>query len=214
MKRIKNIDTVANTWGGVIIQPDSFYDCQNQAEAEKFASSDLFISALASNIAKVYSDALLISGSSNSIKFLTSAFQLDGSGNIITRPTAFASKTIDGKGLFKRVHGVRIMTAIGVNTIEFVIPYNQCKITGVELIGASSCDLIDLEVYDTPTGTISTIPNYKLNQFGFAVNVAKDYYAHRSEFDSDLIKDMKIKVNIDAQAVGYIGLNLILNEVK
>lgn len=134
-----------------------------------------------------------------------------GNGSVIS---PFAQKTFNGKGLFKRIHGLQLVSVIGMNTFEFVVPYNQCKITGVEIIGASSCDVADLEVYDTTTGTFSGVPNYMLNQFGFTVNVSKDYYEQRSEFDSDLYLGMKIEVHVAAQAVGVIGINLILNEVK
>lgn len=134
-----------------------------------------------------------------------------GNGDMIS---PFAQKTFNGKGLFKRIHGLQMTSVIGMNTFEFVVPYNQCKITGVEIIGASSCDIADLEVYDTATGTFSGVPNYMLNQFGFTVNVSKDFYEQKSEFDSDLYLGMKIEVHLVAQAAGLIGINLILNEVK
>lgn len=213
-KFVKNIDTISHTWAGVIIEPNSLYECQNRYEAECFYRSDTFIIALSNGKAEVYSDNILINGIEKSLTFLKNVFPVDDYGNLISSNSPFAMKKVNGKSLFKRVHGMQLLTVIGLNTFEFNIPYNQCKITGIELIGASSCDIADLEVYDTPTGTISTIPNYLLNQFGFTVNVAKDYYAHRSEFDSDLIKDMKIEVHLYAQAVGLVGLNLILNEVK
>jgi hypothetical protein len=129
-------------------------------------------------------------------------------------PAPFAAKTINGKSLFKRIHGLQMVGVIGVNTFEFIVPYNQCKITGVEIIGASSCDIADLEVYDTPAGTFSGVPNYRLNQFGFNVTVSKDYYEQKSEFDSDLYKFMKVEVHLITQSAGAIGINLILNEVK
>jgi hypothetical protein len=180
----------------------------------KYAMSEAVVNAIMAGDIVISADNSTELGKIQAINFLLNSSIVDAGGYLIQRATAFASKTIDGKGLFKRVHGIQLMTVVGLNTFEFVIPYNQCKITGIELIGASFCDIADLEVYDTPTGTLSAIPNYKLNQFGFTVNVAEKYYEHKSEFDSDLIKNMKIEVHLTAQAIGKVGLNLILNEVK
>lgn len=132
----------------------------------------------------------------------------------VKQTVAFASKEIGSKKLFKRVHGIQQECIIGENIFEFVIPYSAVKMACIELIGATNCDQIDLEVYDTPTGTLSTIPNYKLNQFGFKANVSKDYYEQKSEFDADLIQNMKIKVKYTARNAGIIGINFILNELK
>lgn len=134
------------------------------------------------------------------------------SNNVINSP--FASKIINGKNLYKRVHGLQMIGSVGTNVFDFIIPYNQCKITGVEIIGASSCDTADLGVYDTLTGTFSGIPNCKLNQFGFTVTISKDYYEQKSEFDSDLYKGMRVELRITSKNIGLIGINLILNELK
>jgi hypothetical protein len=131
---------------------------------------------------------------------------------IISSP--FSSKNIDGKGLFKRVHGIQKECLVGENIFTFVIPYTQCKITEIEIIGASNCDRVELEVYDNPSGTISGIPNRLLNQFGFMVNVSKDYYSQKSEYDADMIKDMMIEVHVYSSIVGIIGINFNLNELK
>jgi hypothetical protein len=133
--------------------------------------------------------------------------------NIVTS-SPFASKTVGSKKLFKRIHGVMTDCVVGVNEIIFNIPYNAVKITGIEMIGGSVGDRCSLIVLDTPTGAISTVPNYPLNQFGFDVCISQGAYSYQSEYDADLIKDMKLKVIYTSTVVAPIGLNFILNEVK
>ena len=99
---------------------------------------------------------------------------------------AFASKTLGTKKLYKRVQGIQQACTLGDNTILFTIPFPWVKITGIEVIAGEALDKISLFVLDTLMGTYSTIPNYTLNQFGYLVNVSKDYYEHKSEFDADL----------------------------
>lgn len=213
-KKIKNIDLIAHVWGGVQIEPSAFYECQNQTEADYFFKDDNFILSLSTSLAEVYSDSTLINGVSASLLFLSNGPKVDSNGNAIVSAMPFASKTIGTKKLFKRVHGIQQECIVGENIFEFVVPYPSVKMACIELIGATNCDQVDLEVYDTPTGAISTIPNCKLNQFGFKANISKDYYEQKSEFDADLIQGMKIEVHYFARNTGMIGINFILNELK
>ena len=84
-KIIKNIDTVANIWGGVSIDAGQTYTCNNQAEAIKFASDDNFITALVNNKAEVYNDASKISGINLIIDFLKGDYQVDSENAQFTR---------------------------------------------------------------------------------------------------------------------------------
>ncbi len=69
-KKIKNIDSIAHSYGGVYIEANSFYECQNQIEAELFSKDNIFLNDLNSNLAEVYNDAIKIIGLSESILFL------------------------------------------------------------------------------------------------------------------------------------------------
>lgn len=126
-----------------------------------------------------------------------------------------AKKLPDGKSLYRKVHGVK-KTLSGDTTFDLVIPYNFAKITGVEVVWAPAGLQCDMKVYDTPTGTISTIPNYMLNQYGFDVGLAKDFYEENSNYDADLIKDMKIECLIKNpnNLTDEVCINFILHEVK
>lgn len=127
----------------------------------------------------------------------------------------FAAKTIGKKKLFRRVHGVK-KTLSGDTVFDLVIPYDNCKIDSIEILWAPECLQADLKVYDTPTGTISTVPNLMLNQFGFDAGVAKDFYAEKSQYDADLIKDMKVEVTLKNpdNSTKDVCVNFILHEVK
>ena len=66
-----------------------------------------------------------------------------------------------------------------------------------------------------PTGTFSTVPNYMLNQFGFNVVVSELLYSDKSDYDADLIKDMKVKLvyKNDTNASKEVGVNITFHEV-
>lgn len=130
---------------------------------------------------------------------------------------AFASKELPElqKKLYKRVHGVQNIVSPGSNTIIYTIPYAWVKITGMEIIAGDNLDTISVEILDSTAGTYSTIPNYKLNQFAYNINIAKDYYEHKSEYDADLYLNMQIKITYTSISITNktIGLNFIMNEV-
>lgn len=140
----------------------------------------------------------------------------DTSGSQIVSTSAFASKNVGSYKLFKRIHGVAIDAVPGANVIEFVVPYNITKINCLEVIGGNIGDYCDFEVYDTPTGTISGVPNLMLNQFGFNVYISEGYYEQKSEYDADLIKDMKLECHIfnSSNVTKKVAVNFILNELK
>lgn len=129
----------------------------------------------------------------------------------------FASKEIDGKKLFTRIHGISASVQNAPDNIDFTVPYNNCKINGIEILAGGFGDKANFKVLDTPSGTISGVPNYLLNQFAFDVNITKDFYRFYSPYDADLIKDMTLRIEYDAKdelLPKTIYINLILHEVK
>lgn len=129
----------------------------------------------------------------------------------------FASKKLSsGKSLFRRKHGKKETIISGEEKdIIFDVPYGNCKINKLEVIDANALDRIDLMVLDTPTGSISSVPNYMLNQFGFDVIVSDLLYSDKSDYDADLIKDMQIKIvyKNDGDQDKTVGFNIIFHEV-
>ncbi len=136
----------------------------------------------------------------------------------VDKSTPFANKILpSGKRVFKRVHGVKATVEDAQKNIELIIPYDFCKITGIELIAGNYGDKVNFKVYDTPTGTISTIPNYMLNQFGFDVYLAQDRHKEESNYDADLIKDMKLVVEyipVNTGSPREVYVNFMLHELK
>lgn len=130
----------------------------------------------------------------------------------------FASKILpSGFKLFRRKHGYKETILAGQSkSTKILVPYNQCKINKLEVIAANPLDRIDLKVLDTPTGALSTIPNFILNQFGFNVVVSELLYSDKSDYDADLIKDMQVEITYynDSSSDITVGYNVIFHEVK
>jgi hypothetical protein len=137
------------------------------------------------------------------------------SQSVITSIPAFAAKVLpDGNKLFKRVVGIRSDLVAGDNTIVWVNPYNWAKFMAAEVVGGEAGDYVDVYVLDSTSGSITSVPNYVLNQFAFTTNIAKDFYQHKSEFDADIYLGLQIKFVYHSVSAKTIGINFILNEVK
>jgi hypothetical protein len=132
---------------------------------------------------------------------------------------AFTAKTVfapDGsiKKLFARNTGFQSPVSVGTNTITYTATIPWAKITGVEVINCEALDTVNFKVMDSTTGSYSTIPNYMLNQFGFTVNLPKDFYQRVSQFDADLYIGMVLRIEYTSVSAKTVGFNLIMNEVK
>ena len=131
---------------------------------------------------------------------------------------AFASKTIQvgnvTKNLFARNTGFQQALSVGANTVNYTATYNWVKFIGAEVINCEALDAINFEVYDTAAGTYSGYANAKLNQFGYTVNMPKDYYVRLSPYDADLYIGMIIRITYTSLTAKTVGFNLMMNEVK
>jgi hypothetical protein len=130
----------------------------------------------------------------------------------------FGSKTITvggvTKNLYARFTGLRPTLSIGTNVINYTATYAWAKLIGIEVVNANPLDYADFEVYDTAAGTYSGVPNLKLNQFSFTLNIAPGFYQKIAQFDADLYVGMIIKITYHSVAINTVGINLLLNEVK
>ena len=139
----------------------------------------------------------------------------DASGNLIQTFSSFAAKSLpNGKKLFKRYHGEQYAVVTGANTLIYTISYPQVKIIGVDIMYGEPLDKVDFLVLDSTTGTYTTFPDLVLNQFGFGVNISKDFFRQESNYDADLYVDMQIKIVYTSQSNKTIGINFNLSEVK
>lgn len=134
---------------------------------------------------------------------------------VVGAPAPFANKQLpDGKKLYSRVTGNKYVCTTGINVLEYTITHNQVKFNELELIGGEIGDTVCLKVLDTVTGSYTTVPNYQLNQFGFNVNVGKDFYSRSSNYDADLFIGMRIVVEYDSISSKEVGINFVIHEVK
>jgi len=146
--------------------------------------------------------------------------QRDASGNFIlgTSQDPFSKKTLpNGYKLFRRKYGIRMNCIKNSSTLfNFIVPYAQAKINQIEIVDGHAGDQLDFKVYDTPTGTISTVPNLMLNQFGFLVEIPNGFYRDESQYDADMIQDMKIEVtykNNDLNNDKSVGINIVYHQL-
>lgn len=132
------------------------------------------------------------------------------------------------KKIFRRQHGiVDTILANSTKDIEFIIPYTWAKITTMDIIGSNGNMTCNLTVHADETGKFKTLssdtvvevntgaPKYQLNQFGFNVNIAKDFFKDHSEYDADVFSGMIIKASItnNADTDCKVGINFTLHEV-
>ncbi len=138
--------------------------------------------------------------------------------SIAIKTLPFADKILpNGKKIYTRIHGIQAEVQNSMDTIEFVVPYTSCKITGIEIFGAKLGDIANFKVVDTASGTYSGAPNYVLNQFGFSINLSKDTYKYISDYDADLYINMRLRIEYDALDEVLprpIYINFILHEIK
>jgi hypothetical protein len=137
----------------------------------------------------------------------------------ISCPAPFAMKQLPtGEKLFKRVHGLGSITlnAGEVGDLEFEVPYTHCKLRGIEIMDQSDTCSAELFIEDSTAGNYSGVSRYELNQFGFSVEVSKDFYEKKSNYDSDLYEDMWVVLQItnSSNITQTFRANVELDEVR
>lgn len=210
MKRIKNNDDVLHTWCGQEIQPGEYYTIQ-AGEEYAWSSDSILLTAIVDRTAIVNNGVEDIMDTSMAIDFMKSA--VPQKIHIESMPV-FADKFFRGMRIYRRLHGIQATLVQGSNTIIWSVPYNWAKITSVQIIGGETLDFASLIVLDSPTGTISGIPNFTLNQFGFSANISAGFFESKSKYDADLYKDLQIKIEYNSVSAKTVGFNFVLDEVK
>ena len=141
----------------------------------------------------------------------------DKDGQFFFKMDAFASKTtVDGKSLYKRVHGKKFtVTGSATTTCLFTVPYAHAKVEAFEILNCAYDETVDFYVLDDTLGTYSGTPDKVLNQFGYTVQMPKDFYDKKSQYDADLYNGMQIKIDYtNNNATKDIYINYVLNEAK
>lgn len=216
-KYLTNVTGSTITVEGQEILPSEYYLIQD-TEISKFRGSNELITHIASG-------SIIVAKSD------------DGTGNILDISTAidylktnlpdflesasypFTSKILrDGRKIYKRTHGVSGSPVLAgqSSTTIYTIPYLECKITAVEVIGSGLGDQVNFKILDTAAGTVSGVPNYTLNQFGFNVYVSSGMYREESSYEADLFQGLQLEMEYINNGVDVItpNYNITLHEVK
>jgi len=130
------------------------------------------------------------------------------------RASPFASKVVDGASLFSRIHGEEFSVSSGTTICDFSVPYTKVKFDAIEILGSNLGDSVSLKILDNAQGTFTTIPLYKLNQFGFEVRLPEGFYKRESKYDSDLFATMIIRIEYTTIVDKFVYINYILHELK
>lgn len=129
----------------------------------------------------------------------------------------FASKEMpDGRKLKRRTNGMQFtIPANDSITVSYTCPYAQAKINEVEVLWAPEFVTAIINVKDTAAGTYSGVANKILDSFGNSVNIAKDYWKGRSEYDADIYGGMVLEfVVTNASDVSKtVGINMVFHEL-
>ena len=209
---VKNIDTVAHTWGGKIYQPneDENVDAVGWPLLQKdnILFNDLVTKAQISDGTSIFSTKV------DAWNWILGNHLVAE----ITNSPPFAHKVLpDGKKLFRRKHGITIgLTPNETTNTIFTVPYNYCKINEVEAVGGVHGDYVNLKVLDSANGDYSGTPNAVLTQFGFNVFVTPEHYKDKCNYDADLYLGMQIKIEYtnSQNDTRNVFANFGLHEVK
>lgn len=212
-KYIKNASGIPQTWLGQLIANGAYYHIQPQEEVS-WANDSEIMTAIGSGdavVAKSDDGTTDISDVNTAIDYIK--------GNLPTEvdvkhQPAFADKTIDGKSLFNRTHGLTYSLTTGTNSQKFTVTYPHAKFNGLEIVGAEVGDTASLKVLDSSTGSYTSFPDFELNQFGWDVAIAPGFYKRLSDYDADLFIGMQVEIVYDSVSDKDIYVNYLLHEVK
>lgn len=155
----------------------------------------------------------IIIGTDDATDFETN-YKSTANTNLAVFQNPFASKSYGTKKLYARNTGKQFTLTAGSNDLVYTATFPWVKFSALECIGGEIGDYGELRVYDNASGTYSGVANALLNQFGYTLNIAKDFYKRESPFDADLYIGMVLKITYYSISNKTIGINYIMNEVK
>ena len=134
----------------------------------------------------------------------------DSNGNVVTKNDPFGAKS---NYHFRGTGASCLVAANTITACEMTITYSHVKFNGIQLLGGSLGDKVNLKVLDTATGTYTlvnvgtAIPNAVLDQFGFDWNVT-DNTKEILPYVADLYTGMRVVTesnNSGSQKTVYIN---------
>lgn len=213
---IKNNTTEVMTWLGKTFSAGEIRNVED-SDTSRWSSSSEVITAIVNGdiiISKDGTSAGEILDINEAIDFLKGVTPVEVNS---TNYAFFEKRISDGSRVFTRIVGIKQNVGNPPEDIVYNIPYDKCKITGIEVLNCNFGDKVSFFVKDTPVGTLSGTPDLELNRFGEGVYLPEGHYRYESKYDADLIKDMKLVVNydaIDSLLPKDVYINFILHEIK
>jgi hypothetical protein len=207
--RVKNNKQSSDVWSGQTIEAGEAYDIQSN-ELSVWKSNDKVITDLASGSLLIGDGITYKSAGASAVAYLLETTR----EVIVNEQPVFAAKKIGTKKLYTRATGKTFNLTVGENVLDFTIPFNEVKFNGLEIDNAKVGESVSLKILDTATGTVTTVPNYVLNQFGYNLNLPNGFYRRISDYDADLFIGLQIRVIYNAIEARTIGLNYMLHELK
>lgn len=178
-----------------------------------FASCEDLVTDVGSGVVAMSKDGTTALSVAEGLELLVTVYPVSKELTVVASPP-FSAKTVDGKGLFSRFTGKKFPLGVGDTDCVHTVTFNLMKFNGVEIVGAAVGDKVDLFVLDDGQGTYSGTANATLNQFGYSVYPAADFYQHKSNYDADLYVGMQIKAVINTDTAKDIYINYDLHELK
>jgi len=212
-KFVKNTTGGDKIWCGQTVSAAAYYQIEPLEEI-KWANDSALLIDIASGdavIAKTDDGTTDFADVSSAINHLKDEVPKEVS---VKHQPAFSDKTINGLSLFNRTHGLVYAMSIGVNSNTYTVTYPVCKFNGLEIIGGEIGDRTSLKVLDSTSGTYTGFADYLLNQFGWDVAIAPDFYRRMSAYDADLFVGMQIKIEYDSVSAKNVYVNYLLHELK
>ena len=178
-----------------------------------FASCDPLVEDVGAGIVDMSVDGVTPLSIAKGLELLVTVYPVSKELTITQQP-AFSAKTVDGKNLYNRTTGHSYAVTATTQDLKFEIPFAQMKFNGLEVIGATLGDSLNLYVWDSVSGTYTTVPNYPLNQFGYTVFPCEGKYSRVSKYDADIYLGMQIVVEYTSVDSKTIYINYDLHELK
>lgn len=207
--RVKNNKQTSDVWAGQTIESEAEYDI-GANELANWRSSDKVMTDLASGDLLIGDGVTYKAAGASAISYLLGTSQ---EVTIASSPT-FTAKTVGALKLYTRATGKVHPVVVGANNLLFSIPFANMKFNGLEIINAKAGETVNLKVLDTITGTVTTVPNYVLNQFGFDLNLPEGFFRWLSSYDADLFQGLQILLEYTAIEERDLRVNYVIHELK
>ena len=108
---------------------------------------------------------------------------------------AFSSNYVTDGKLFRRKHGYSFtILANEKKNFEIQVPYTNCKVDKVEILGCDFGDSASFKILDDDSGTYTTIPKQQINQYAFDVKLSDKYYQDQSKYEANLTSGLYIQI--------------------